>query len=443
MKTIKTFTLVSILMFGMTTSVFASWWNPFTWNFFNKKVVPVQQVQPAQQNTVPVKENISNQDRTKGTSTPKNTESQNSKVSTYTNEKYLFSIDFPKDDPAKTTDYSSLHPFKSLPVVYSGYWITVNVSDDQSDVASCIIPGKIHNNVDDIKLDKTYTKKINGTDFAVSDWNSDDSYERNYTTLHNGKCFDIQTITVPSCSLCNSGRPSLESYKPKLDAMDKVAQTFRFTDTKEVSKSEVKVDGMSKYTDSDFGFSIWHPSNLSVKVSPGDNTNSERNFGKDTKVVKILDVGDVGIVEVYSPNMSIYGDILDDPSPASYYLNYFFDKNKHMWMVATGRGPKGVTSSTTTADISNNTMGGLHIFNGYTRFGIKSIIPLSAHNFLVVGAECNDATEYECGMGIGSGRDKFEKTIQTITATDPSVATPVSIEEQIKAIKAVAQVYNK
>jgi hypothetical protein len=59
MKIIKKSALVSILIFGMTTSVFASWWNPFTWNFFNKKVVQVQQVQ---QNTAPVKENISNQD---------------------------------------------------------------------------------------------------------------------------------------------------------------------------------------------------------------------------------------------------------------------------------------------------------------------------------------------------------------------------------------------
>lgn len=43
MKTIKTFVLVSILTVGMTTSVFASWWNPFTWGFF-KKYIQIQQV---------------------------------------------------------------------------------------------------------------------------------------------------------------------------------------------------------------------------------------------------------------------------------------------------------------------------------------------------------------------------------------------------------------
>ncbi|MBP9866729.1 MAG: hypothetical protein KBC41_01485 [Candidatus Pacebacteria bacterium] len=49
MKTLKTFIIVSILTLGMTTSVFAAWWNPFTW--FQKKVVPTQQVK---QNTVPI-----------------------------------------------------------------------------------------------------------------------------------------------------------------------------------------------------------------------------------------------------------------------------------------------------------------------------------------------------------------------------------------------------
>lgn len=43
MKTAKTLAIVSIITFSMTTSAFASWWNPFTW--FQKKAVSVQQVQ--------------------------------------------------------------------------------------------------------------------------------------------------------------------------------------------------------------------------------------------------------------------------------------------------------------------------------------------------------------------------------------------------------------
>lgn len=162
-----------------------------------------------------------------------NTDSQTSVtgLKTYTNTQYGFSIDFAKDDLAKTADYGSLHPFSSAPIVYSGHWITINASNNASDVANCTVPGAINNSkYSNSKVVSTYSKTINRVYFAVSDSeNSDPSYERNYTTLHNGTCFDIQIITVPSCSLCTSGRPSLESYKPQLDAMDKIAQTFRFT----------------------------------------------------------------------------------------------------------------------------------------------------------------------------------------------------------------------
>ncbi len=152
-------------------------------------------------------------------------------IEAYTNSQYAFSMDFPKDNPPQTTEYGSLHPFDTEPIVYAHYWITVNASEKQSDVENCTVPGKIRNSIStEMKLDAAYTRNINGTTFAVSDWSSMDSYERNYTTLRKGKCFDIQIITVPKCSLCTNGRPSLESYKPELDAMDRIAHTFRFID---------------------------------------------------------------------------------------------------------------------------------------------------------------------------------------------------------------------
>ncbi len=40
MKTLKTLALVSLLVTSMTTSAFASWWNPFTWF---KQLIPVRQ----------------------------------------------------------------------------------------------------------------------------------------------------------------------------------------------------------------------------------------------------------------------------------------------------------------------------------------------------------------------------------------------------------------
>lgn len=56
MKTIKTMTLISVLVVGMTSISFASWWNPFTW--FTKKVVPIQQEQKI--STIEKNESISN-----------------------------------------------------------------------------------------------------------------------------------------------------------------------------------------------------------------------------------------------------------------------------------------------------------------------------------------------------------------------------------------------
>ncbi len=55
MEIIKTLTLVFFLVFGMTTSVFASWWNPFTWHWFKRNIVVEQQV--LTNNTLPVIQN--------------------------------------------------------------------------------------------------------------------------------------------------------------------------------------------------------------------------------------------------------------------------------------------------------------------------------------------------------------------------------------------------
>lgn len=201
---------------------------------------------------------------------------------------------------------------------------------------------------------------------------------------------------------------------------------------KKISKSTLHVDGMNKYIDDNFGFSFWYPDNLSVKELSGNIADSETSFGKNTKAIKRINVGDVNILEVYSSDMSINAATLDQNG---FLLRYFFDKSKDTWMVATGVTSKGDPASTTTVKISNSTMGGLPIFNGYERFGIKSIVPISTNNFLVVTAKCNDATDYACGSGLGTGRDRYEKTLKTIVAIDPSVAVPVSESEQINIIK--------
>jgi len=85
-------------------------------------------------------------------------------------------------------------------------------------------------------------------------------------------------------------------------------------------------------------------------------------------------------------------------------------------------------------------MGGLHIFQGYKRFGLKVIIPLSAHNFLAISSTCSDATDSPCSNT--NEKDKFNKTVKTITATDPSVATPVGGGQQREIIQAEINAYN-
>ncbi len=203
-------------------------------------------------------------------------------------------------------------------------------------------------------------------------------------------------------------------------------------------KNDLSVKGMSKYTDSSFGFSFWYPSSMNVTVAPITNDYSSYMYGVNTKVLKTILAPEFRIDEVYSPDTSILSST--DAGPLGSHDNkYFFNFQTHTWMYFSDGSPTGKNSGTSTADVSYNTMGGLHIFNGYTRFGTRVIIPLTAHNFLTLYSKCNDATDYLCSQG--NGLDRFNKAVKTILATDPLVATPVSQSEQIKAIQAEADAY--
>jgi hypothetical protein len=202
------------------------------------------------------------------------------------------------------------------------------------------------------------------------------------------------------------------------------------------------VAGMSKYTDSNFGFSFWYPSTQQVSIVSTSN-NATQQYGTNTSISKTISAPEFTIDEVYSQSGQILGDETNDPSPVSSHFYYFFDSNKGQWMEYTDGGPKGGPAGTVAADISNNTMGGLHIFAGYTRFGIKDIIPLTAHNFLVLWAKCNDATDYSCSPSttLTSGTNRFNTSVNTIVATDPTVAIPVSTSQQTATIQAEASAY--
>lgn len=425
-------------------------------NFDNVQTLPTTNNNQVQQQTGNTSvQGTTNTNTTVPTPTPKPAPTA-SQTATYSNAQYGFSIDFAKDDPAKTVDYGSLHPFDTAPIVYSGYWITVNASSKSSDVANCTVAGKIHNVYQDSssQLDNTYSKTVNGINFAVSDWHDGEpSYERNYTTLHNGMCFDIQIITVPSCSLCTSGRPTLESYKPQFDAMDKIAQTFKFIDPSQAVAPAVQVDGMSKYTESSFGYTFWYPNTWTVSEVGVQNPNMYGG-GIVQKTLKISN----GVKTVFIDQFHSNGRSIEDTNSAATYDNvndvlYFFDPNSHTWMVNfptghsignpnsrtwTDANPQKTTNNPVAANVSNNTMGGLHIFDGAHQMPnpiANKIIPLSASNYLVVytstTASSNDYISLLYGL------------VQTIGATDASVATPVSAYDQINAIQQERTAFTK
>ncbi len=132
---------------------------------------------------------------------------------------------------------------------------------------------------------------------------------------------------------------------------------------------------------------------------------------------------EVEIDEYYSADRTI--TYPETECPAGYGCpaqRIYFDIATRTWMKEYPNGDNNALSpgSKVAANVSNNTMGGLHLFDGLARYDFTGIIPLSAHNFLVVS---------DFGESVSQS-----PLIQTIVATDPSVATPVSATEQTQVI---------
>lgn len=190
--------------------------------------------------------------------------------------------------------------------------------------------------------------------------------------------------------------------------------------TQPSSSNQVTVAGMQKYTDTSFGFSFWYPSDWKITT-----TNTNPTFGasiKDASVIKRLWLTRAGdsspsivIQEAHSTTRTITDTGGAGPIGP---ITYYFDPNKSLWM--TSSAENGETTPLVPANISDNTMGGLHIFRGTSRFG-TSIIPLSADNFVIIGDNGGSAITSEL--------------TNTLVALDPSVATPVSVAQQIQTIQ--------
>src|SRR3990167_292494 len=148
------------------------------------------------------------------------------------------------------------------------------------------------------------------------------------------------------------------------------------------TQATVSVPGMQKYTDADFGFSFWYPSTWTVK-SVGT---WEGSWGDGTTVKRIV-VGPEGqaitLFEVSSATRSI---TIGNPAKSGMEETYYFDSTLHTWMYkhdgASGSSEKLITEP---ANVSSNTMGGLHMFTGRGTFGLNIAVPLSARTFVIAG----------------------------------------------------------
>jgi hypothetical protein len=198
------------------------------------------------------------------------------------------------------------------------------------------------------------------------------------------------------------------------------------------SATEISVPGLEKYTDSDFGFSFWYPSgwkNTNIPIAEKDSFVDHRVeiVNGETVVKELLlsdgkdSSNDIRIFEVNSPDRSFYA-AGNGKWPGT---KFYFNPTTHTWM-SLGTNVPSETGGTA-ADVSINSMGGLHLFELPTTI----VVPLSAQYFVVVETD-------QLGQ---PNRDHMISLAKTIVASDPSVATLVSAAQQQATIQAEAAAY--
>jgi hypothetical protein len=190
-----------------------------------------------------------------------------------------------------------------------------------------------------------------------------------------------------------------------------------------LATNEISVPGMSKYTDSDFGFSFWYPNGWNVKKltnCPGYPNNP------NCKEIDIMPAVPTDLYQMIT--------LLEQTAPKYLSSNehlgvrtIYFEPAFHTWMERFDDYGSDMPGAAHVTDVSINTMGGLHMINGGP---LTTVVPLSAHNFVSV-------------IGPNLAEIYLDPTplTKTILATDLSVATPVSVAEQIKIIQAERDAY--
>lgn len=209
-------------------------------------------------------------------------------------------------------------------------------------------------------------------------------------------------------------------------AFYKIVKTDLSTDTKPTGATEIEVTGMKQYIDTDFGFSFWYPETW--KVVSDLTSLSETNLQGGNVVKKLRVENETGDYVAIQEFDSLTSLITDSGGAGPFGpVTYFFDPTTNSWIVGLNEEARmGTKPATTTITTFTNTMGGLHMFSGTSRFNTV-IIPLRPNRFVVINN----------GGGINS-----QDLSNTVTALDPSVATPLSVEEQIKIIRAEADSYS-
>jgi hypothetical protein len=199
------------------------------------------------------------------------------------------------------------------------------------------------------------------------------------------------------------------------------------------AQSQISVPGMSKYTDSGFGFSFWYPTSWKLTQTPVTDPTESGWFQGGTIVKELVlanpnasddDPPGVIIQEFSSPTNSIteLGQT-KSASPVGADQSYFFDDRTHAWLYKMRSSPPdGGPPRTSPADLSNNTVGGLHIFDGAARHGANCIVVLSPTKFLVLTTR-------------DPGGDYLHRYLaKTVVAVGANAAKRTNVQEQTGAI---------
>lgn len=174
--------------------------------------------------------------------------------------------------------------------------------------------------------------------------------------------------------------------------------------------------GMTSYKEPGFAYYFYYPQTWTVKDIPVEDVH-RYNGGTVVKELAVTDgTRTITIEEFTSETMHI----IDATGPNS--INYRFDTGKYLWM---GSNTNNIEMP---ADSGAKTMGNLHMFFGAKAGNANTIVPLSAHNFLIVTSK--EPAAYN-----------QNPLVRTIVPLDPAVGLLASSTEQTMWVDAAAEAY--